>query len=169
MNCKHPDIRYKSSESFRRKPESRGLRGRAKGFTLVELIVFIVVGAIILPASFVAFSSAIQYLSRPGFYLKARFIAEAKMEDITSRSFLELPPENATYRNVRGDITNSLSGTCFRFCTDEYDNYEWRWSIDNQSFESLDSSVCKIVTVFVRMPDGSEYDVSSIVTRRPKM
>ena len=53
-----------------------------KGFTLIELIIFIVVGAIILPASFVAFTAAIKHFSTPDYYVKARFYAEQKMEEV---------------------------------------------------------------------------------------
>jgi hypothetical protein len=147
-----------------------------RGFTLIELIIFIVVGAIILPASFVAFTAAIKHFSTPDYYVKARFIAEAKMEDITSRMFAELPPDNITYVNnnltyssVRGDLSNNdLSGTCIRFCTQDFDNYQWKWSIENFSFGALNPSVCKKADVSIRMSDGSEYVVSTLITRRPK-
>jgi hypothetical protein len=146
-----------------------------KGFTLIELIVFIIVGAIILPASFVAFTAAMQHFSTPDYYVKARFIAEAKMEDITSRAFAELPPDstayvnnNITYSSVRGDLSNYVSGTCVRFCTQDYAHYQWKWTIASYSFGSLDSSVCKMADVSVKMPDGSEFAVSTLVTKRPK-
>jgi prepilin-type N-terminal cleavage/methylation domain-containing protein len=141
-----------------------------KGFTLIELIVFIVVGAIILPASFVAFTAAIKHFSTPDYYVKARFIAEAKMEDITSRVFADLPPDNFAYITNNAMYTNvrDLSGTCIRFCTQDYDNYQWKWTIANYSFGSLDSSVCKTADVSVKMPDGSEFAVSTLVTKRPK-
>ncbi len=58
-----------------------------KGFTLIELIIFIIVGAIILPASFVAFTSAMKYFSTPDYYVKARFYAEQKMEELTSNTY----------------------------------------------------------------------------------
>ncbi len=140
-----------------------------RGFTLIELIVFIIVGAIILPASFVAFTAAMQHFSTPDYYVKARFIAEAKMEDITSRAFDDLPAENTTWPDVRFDSTNNDSmGICIRFCAQDYINYKWMWKIANCSFGSLDSSVCKKIDVSVRMPDGSEYAVSTLVTKRPK-
>ena len=41
-----------------------------KGFTLIELIIFIVVGAIILPASFVAFTAAITAFFNTGLLRK---------------------------------------------------------------------------------------------------
>ena len=57
-----------------------------KGFTLIELIIFIIVGAIILPASFVAFTAAIKHFSTPDYYVKARFFAEQRMEEVTSNA-----------------------------------------------------------------------------------
>jgi hypothetical protein len=62
-------------------------RLNSKGFTLIELIIFIIIGAIILPASFVAFTAAIKHFSTPDYYVKARFFAEQKMEELTSNTY----------------------------------------------------------------------------------
>jgi prepilin-type N-terminal cleavage/methylation domain-containing protein len=121
-----------------------------KGFTLIELIIFIVVGAIILPASFVAFTSAIQHFSTPDYYVKARFFAEQKMEELASYSYIAIPPSNS-------DIPDT--------------NYQRNWTVSliNSSLSASGSDVgYKEIAVSVTMPDGSIYDVSTIVTRRPK-
>ena len=91
-----PTIEHTICSSFRRKPESRAFesvtqpinyRSNNKGFTLIELIIFIIVGAIILPTSFIAFTSAMKYFSTPDYYVKARFYAEQKMEELTSNTY----------------------------------------------------------------------------------
>ncbi|OPY66098.1 MAG: hypothetical protein A4E62_02556 [Syntrophorhabdus sp. PtaU1.Bin002] len=161
---------------------SKSLRHNNKGFTLIELIIFIVLGAIILPTSFIAFSAAIRQFARPDEYVKARFIAEAKIEQITANPFDNLPPESIPYTAVRGDATNLDSNSqCIRFCGPEYAGYLWQWEIryvdpasnpltDLPSGTSCSGASCyyRRVSVYVRTPDGSEYSVSTIVTRRPK-
>jgi prepilin-type N-terminal cleavage/methylation domain-containing protein len=123
-----------------------------KGFTLIELIIFIVVGAIILPASFVAFTAAIKHFSTPDYYVKARFYAEQKMEMLTSYTYTDpaLDPGPGSDTPETG--------------------YPRTWNI---SF--IDSTLApssnvgyKKIDISVTMPDGSIYDVSTIVTRRPK-
>jgi prepilin-type N-terminal cleavage/methylation domain-containing protein len=121
-----------------------------KGFTLIELIIFIVVGAIILPASFVAFTAAIKHFSTPDYYVKARFFAEQKMEELTSYSYIAIPPSS-----------NDSPDT----------NYQRNWNVSfiDSTLNASGSDVgYKKVDIYVTMPDGSIYDVSTIVTRRPK-
>ncbi|HVN97952.1 MAG TPA: prepilin-type N-terminal cleavage/methylation domain-containing protein [Syntrophorhabdaceae bacterium] len=129
-------------------------RGQSRGFTLIELIIFIVVGAIILPASFVAFTSAMKYFSAPDYYVKARFYTEQKMEELTSYTYTNIavptnPPNN--------DVPEA--------------NYQRNWTT---SFIDLSLSISgsdvgyKKITVSTIMPDGSVYDASTIVTKRPK-
>jgi prepilin-type N-terminal cleavage/methylation domain-containing protein len=121
-----------------------------KGFTLIELIIFIVVGAIILPASFVAFTAAIKHFSTPDYYVKARFFAEQKMEELTSNSYSTIPSSS----NDIPDI-----------------NYQRNWNVSliDPSLNPSGSDIgYKKIDISVTMPDGSIYDVSTIVTRRPK-
>jgi prepilin-type N-terminal cleavage/methylation domain-containing protein len=123
-----------------------------KGFTLIELIVFIVVGAIILPASFVAFTAAIQHFSTPDYYVKARFYAEQKIEMLTSYTYTD-----SALDPVPGSDTPEIG-------------YPRTWNIsfiDSTLAPSSNVGYKKIV-VSVAMPDGSIYDVSTIVTKRPK-
>ena len=123
-----------------------------KGFTLIELIIFIVVGAIILPASFVAFTAAIRHFSTPDYYVRARFFAEQKMEMLTSYTYTD-PALNP----APGSDTPEVG-------------YPRTWNIsyiDSTLAPSSDVGYKKI-DISVTMPDGSIYDVSTIVTRRPK-
>jgi prepilin-type N-terminal cleavage/methylation domain-containing protein len=62
-------------------------RTNDKGFTLIELIIFIIIGAIFLPASMVAFTSVMSNYSRPDYYVKARFYADKRMAEITSKPY----------------------------------------------------------------------------------
>ena len=63
------------------------MRKRDKGFTLIELIIFIIVGGIFLPLAMIAFTSAMKSASVPDYTVKARFYAEQKMEELTSFSY----------------------------------------------------------------------------------
>lgn len=127
----------------------------SRGFTLIELIIFIVVGGIILPASFVAFTSAMRHFSTPDYYVKARFFAEQKMEELTSYVYTD-PPLNPGSGSDAPETGYSRS---------------WNISLINSALNppasGSDEGYKKIV-ISITMPDSSAYDVSTIVTRRPK-
>jgi type II secretory pathway pseudopilin PulG len=108
-----------------------------KGMTLIELIIFIIIGGIFIPLAYIAFTAAVKETSTPENLVKARFIAESKMEDITSKAFDNLPAVNGVYRPVRGDITNNdpVSGICFRFCNVDYDNFQWKWTFSYVAYQ----------------------------------
>jgi prepilin-type N-terminal cleavage/methylation domain-containing protein len=180
-------IRYVESWLFQRKPESRTLhcvipifdfRSNKKGFTLIELIIFIVVGAIILPASFVAFTAAIKHFSTPDYYVKARFFAEQKMEELTSN----------TYNCTCISRVNSPLGLC-QIGSDRYDcsvgnnsdipeiNWGRAWSICyvpandiNSSAQCTTYTTHKRIEITITPPSGvtDNYTVSTLITRRPK-
>jgi prepilin-type N-terminal cleavage/methylation domain-containing protein len=121
-----------------------------KGFTLIELIIFVVIGAIILPASFVAFTAAIKHFSTPDYYVKARFFAEQKMEELTSYSYIAIPSSSS-------DVPDT--------------NYQRNWKVSfiNSSLSPSGSDMgYKKIDISITMPDSSIYDVSTIVTKRPK-
>ena len=153
-----------------------------KGFTLIELVAFIIIGGIILPASLIAFTAVLEGFSRPDYQAQARFIAEAKMEDITSQSFNSLPTQNPNLRPVRNDSTNPFMGSgTYRFGTSAYDNYQWKWIICNTGSSQIDLPCSEVhdgalsvynyyrrIEVTVRMPDNSTYGVSTLVSLRPK-
>lgn len=125
-------------------------RLNSKGFTLIELIIFIIVGAIILPTSFVAFTSAMKYFSTPDYHVKARFFAEQKIEELTSNTYMAIPSSG-----------NDVPDT----------NYQRNWNVSFiDSFLNASGSDVgyKKIVVTIVMPDSSVYDVSTIVTRRPK-
>lgn len=151
------------------------------GFTLIELIIFIVVGAIFLPASFIAFTTAMQHFSRPDYYVKARFLAEQKMEELTSNS----------YDCVCTSMTPNPSGLC-KLGPNRYDctvgmgsdvpELSWTrtWSVCYVTSDNIDPvSGCstsynayKRISITVDPPssgtDYPDYIVKTLVTKRPK-
>ena len=140
-----------------------------KGFTLIELIIFIIVGGILLPLAMIAFTSAMKGASTPDYMIKARFYAEQKMEELTKDRF---------------DCVCINTGSCFPSCNTGSNidtpetNYQRTWSICYVPSTNLnDLTQCsstysnyKRITITVTPPTGStnNYDVSTIVTRRPK-
>jgi prepilin-type N-terminal cleavage/methylation domain-containing protein len=158
-------IRYVESWLFQRKPESRTLhcvipifdfRSNKKGFTLIELIIFIVVGAIILPASFVAFTAAIKHFSTPDYYVKARFFAEQIMEQVTSNPFdaLNCPASDSPEGFARN-------------CSLNYVVYD---SLTNSIVDSASPTYYRKITVTITIPNSTDnYSVSTIATKRPKL
>jgi Tfp pilus assembly protein PilE len=135
-------------------------RLNCKGFTLIELIIFIIVGAIILPASFVAFTSVMQHFLTPDYHVKARFFAEQRMEDITSNAYA------AGITVPSGIITDLAPETGF----------QRTWSVCYVPSNNIDYANCdltidtnyKKITITVTPPSGPDYVVKTIVTKRPK-
>ena len=127
-----------------------------KGFTLIELVIFIVVGAIFLPTSMIAFTVVMNNYSRPDYYVKAKFIADKRMSELT----------NNTYDN----ITSALCATP----VDEGGGYTTECTIQTVNPNDLTTSspdpYYKRVTVTVKYSGLlSDHVISTIVTRRPKL
>jgi type II secretory pathway pseudopilin PulG len=87
------------------------------GFTLLELIIFIVVAGIFIPMAYIAFMSASRASQNSEAIVTARFLAEGKLEDITKDTYLGLQGEQASYIAVPG-----------------YTGYQWRWVIQNIAY-----------------------------------
>lgn len=129
-----------------------------KGFTLIELVMFVVIGGIFLPASVIAFTSVMNNHARPDHYLKARFYAEKRVSELANTSYDSLVPgacagttEDGEYTiecsiiSVNPDLT-AISGT------------------------QTNKDPYKRIAVTVRHGGllSGEYSVSTILTRRPK-
>jgi len=133
------------------------MRANNKGFTLIELIIFIIIGGIFLPVSMIAFTSVLNSYSRPDYYVKAKFFAEKRMAEIT----------NTPYDSI----------TQASFCsipTDEGDGYTTECSVDTINPINLSttspSPYYKRITVTVKYSGPwSNYVIKTIVTRRPNL
>ena len=78
----------------------------SKGFTLIELIIFIIIAGIFLPATYIAFSASMQQATTPEDYTRGMLLAEETMELATKRfsvNFVSNPSQVST------DVTNGLS------------------------------------------------------------
>lgn len=134
-----------------------------KGFTLIELITFIIIGGIILPASMVAFTGALGNFSTPDYQVKARFYAEQKMEEVTSKSFNDLTclagtPNTSTYTDSPGGYA--------RICSISYVQYD---SGTSSIVDSAGTTRYKKIRISVTPSGSTTYEVSTIVTERPRL
>jgi len=132
-----------------------------KGFTLIELVTFVIIGGIFLPASMVAFSSVMSNFSMPDYQVRARFYAEQKMEELTSRNYAD-PLLNLRAKDA--EPYPLVSGTA---------DYRWTWEIryidpTTNPIQDGSNTNYKRISVYVKAPDASEYKVHTIITRRPK-
>lgn len=134
-----------------------------RGITLIELIIFIVVAGLFVPLAYVAFSHAIRSATTPESVLTARFIAEQRIEDITKNPFDTIvstynPPVNTGYSSVSG-----------------YPGYQWRWEIRYITYSGTPPAIASsanptnylLIVVRVKEPNGFEYIVNTIATKRP--
>ncbi len=97
-----------------------------RGITLIELVIFIIVGGLFVPLVYIAFNSVIKNLTTPETVIKARFIAEAKIEDITKEVYDNIALAAPAYTAVNTDP---------RFTDASYSGYEWRWEITDIVFQ----------------------------------
>jgi prepilin-type N-terminal cleavage/methylation domain-containing protein len=136
-----------------------------KGFTLIELIMFIVIGAIFLPACMIAFTSVMGNYSRPDYYVKARFYADKRMAEITNNQY--------------DDITVGTSVLCPNSTAEAWpdDKYTTTCAIAAinpdltiSSDQTNNKAPYKRITVTVTYSGLlSPYIISTIVTRRPTL
>lgn len=126
-----------------------------RGFTLIEVIVFIVVVGVIASAIFIPFLTSLKESMTPEEVITASYLAQAKMEELTKY----------TYSDSNLD---TLSLTAYAQVDATYfPNYQWQWEIKYID-ENLNDSPCNVgykqVLVRVRDPDGREFEVTSVVT-----
>ncbi|HOE17800.1 MAG TPA: prepilin-type N-terminal cleavage/methylation domain-containing protein [Syntrophorhabdaceae bacterium] len=141
--------------------------GDHKGFTLIELIIFIIIGAIFVPASMLAFTSVMNSYSRPDYYVKARFYADKRMAEITNRPYDSIPPGVSTLCPDSYAAEASPDSDYSTKCT--------IISINRDLSELLTPDLTlpykdpyKQITVAARHSGLlSDYVISTIVTRRP--
>jgi len=125
-----------------------------KGFTLIEIIIFIVVAGIILPVILVPFATSIKESLTPEKVAKATYLAQYKMEGFmaTYDSSTVTPLTDYTPTDIFG--------------------YNWQWQIsyvdkDLENPQYVTDTKYKLILVKVKDPDGREIELQTVVTRRP--
>jgi len=130
------------------------------GFTLIEIIIFIVIVGIILPVILVPFTTSIKESLTPEKVAKATCLAQYKMEELTKNKYdlvIVTTEEDPSY--TYNDITG-------------FSNYQWRWEISyvNGNLVPTDPPAdvgYKLILVRVQDSDGREIELQTVVTRRP--
>ncbi len=126
-----------------------------QGFTLIEVIIFIVVVGVLASGIFIPFLTGLKGGMTPENIITASYLGQAKMEELTKYTYINInlaPLPLTAYAQV--DATY-------------FPNYQWQWEIkyiDENSTDSPCDVGYKQVLVRVRDPDGGEFEVTSIVT-----
>jgi hypothetical protein len=138
-----------------------------KGITLIELIIFIIVGAIFLPLAYVAFTSAVNNSMKPETAAMTRALAEGKVTDITKDPYDNVPVP-ATYTHT----SNGLYTYCSAVNSPDVNYYcevpniagfRWKWRIDYVAYTNT-AGVTKIETPPNWTPDKNPpYNIGDYV------
>lgn len=140
-------------DSRLRGSDAKCRRADSKGFTLIEIIVFIVVAGVFVPLAYVAFSNAVKESTRPEAIITARYIAERQMEGLTKYPFGSIP--------TSCPLPCDTNYTCT--CTVGFVTYTGT----RPTLTIVDSATAtkyKKIIVNVREPQGYDYKVYTIVT-----
>jgi len=124
-----------------------------KGFTLIEIIIFIVIAGIILPVILVPFATSVKESLTPEKVAKATYLAQYKIEALTKNKYDSVTTETQPYTDITG-----------------FSNYQWLWDviwIDDTLNSSAGDVGYKRILVRVKDPDNREIELQTVVTRRP--
>jgi len=125
-----------------------------RGFTLIEIIVLVVLAGIIIPVIVVPFATGIKGSGKPEVVTTAMYLAHQKMEELMKFDYSRAP---------------ELSPGTYTLPAPPVTGYTWQWVIsyvDNNFVASGDVGY-KMIQVTVTDPEGTTYDVYSVVTDFP--
>jgi hypothetical protein len=94
------------------------------GFTLIELIVFIVVASIFIPFAYMAFSGVSRGAGTSERIVITRFLAEQKVEELTNQPFSQSIEHNFSWPSYEGT---------------GYTNYFWKWNSTLIAYQDNDT------------------------------
>jgi type II secretory pathway pseudopilin PulG len=125
-----------------------------KGFTLIEIIVLIVMAGIIIPAILVPFATGVKGSGKPEMVATAMYLAQQRMEELMKYNYCY------TALNVTGGFVVFTTGR-----EPQYTGLNNIAYVDNTFTASGSDVGYKMITVTVTDPQGSTYNVYSVVTR----
>jgi len=128
---------------------------RNRGFTLIEILVFIVIAGILLPAIVVPFATAVKGSLKPEKVSTSMYLAHQRMEELMKFDY-----GNATL--------NPTALTAY--ANTGIPNYQWQWEIvysDSNFSVSVTDQGYKRILVRVRDPENDIYEIYSVVTNFP--
>ena len=97
---------------------------KSKGFSLLETVIFIVLAALVIPIFYLTTQPVIKDMMTPTAYIKARFVAERKMEELMAYRFTDTPTLDV------GSYGPSAVTADTYFPAADYAGYQWRWAIN---------------------------------------
>ncbi|HME45387.1 MAG TPA: hypothetical protein VKF36_20005 [Syntrophorhabdales bacterium] len=147
---------------------------RSKGFSLMETVIFIVLAAIVIPIFYLTTQPVIKDMMMPTSWIKARFVAERKMEELMAYRFTD------TTINVGSYGPSTVAGDTFYPA--DYAGYQWQWAITYLDCNNAGNGCAgytgtslittsnvtnyKQIDLTVTGPMGVSYRTSSAVTAR---
>ena len=154
---------------------------KSKGFSLLETVIFIILAAIVIPIFYLTTQPVIKEMMTPTSWIKARFAAEKKMEELMVYHFTDATMTVGTYGPSAVTADTAFPGA-------DYAGYQWQWVITylgcgpgggscrgytNASPGTLDiwpaappTYSYKQIDVTVTGPGGVNFRVSSAVTAK---
>jgi len=140
-------------------PKSALRTPNSKGFTLIEVLIFIVMAGILLPAIVVPFATAVKGSGKPEVVNTAMYLAHERMEE-----FMKFDYGDATLNPTA--LTSYVNAPVA--------GYQWQWEILYVPPADLNApgspgpdTGYKRIHVRVQDPESDTYDVYSVVTDFP--
>ena len=140
----HSELRTQNSE----------LLIQNRGFTLIEIIVLIVMAGILLPTIIIPFATGVRGSGKPEMVKKAIYLAQQRMEDLMKFN----------YNNAALAIRVFTS---FRTRHPNYTGQDEVVYVDSNLSTPSGGVGYKRICVRVTDPEGTTYDVYSVVTDFP--
>ena len=157
----------------------------SRGFTLLETVIFIILAALVIPIFYLTTQPVIKEMMTPNSYIKARFVAQRKMEELMAYTYTD----PALYPGTSGAFANVTIDAVFQPPTvpaTEYAGYQWQWAVNyldcNDTVKHCVGYVgnglvtvpnpptyttnYKQIEVTVKGPQGQTYKTTSVMTAR---
>lgn len=131
------------------------------GFTLLELIVFIVVAGIFIPMAYIAFMAVTRASMNPEGIVLARFLAETKMEDLTGMTYSSITTPQESYIDVTSD---PRFGSPPMPSPNPYAGYRWRWTIQLVAYQGRTSHGSPTIAIPETWHASTVYRVGDYIT-----
>ena len=134
-----------------------------KGFTLIEIIIMIVMAGILLPAIIVPFVTGVKGSGKPEMTTTAMYLAHQRMEELMKFDYSKTPELDPT------DFVAFPTGVPNYPGENEihYVNNDNNFTVVGDGIQPTNDRGYKRIIVRVRDPEGTSYEVYSVVTNFP--
>ena len=156
-----------------------------KGITLIEMIVFIVVAAVVMPVIISPVLTLLKDSTKPEKAVTANFLGQKILEVITANDFPTLtdstdPPDGADSPPIPPSAVATAINNAIDHTTADPSwpsDYSYSWSIyyivndpTDPDLETVQPSATNYIRIDITVtdPDGRDFNYYSIVTKRKK-